>query len=411
MCIAIYKPAGKLIDRETLHRCYLKNRDGCGFAYFKSDGELIIMKSMKFEEFYEDYEFHSVVNHDRPFLIHFRIATHGTVDLYNCHPFKIDDTHVMIHNGIIHNIRKCPDKKRSDTQMFVDDILKELPQSWMLNRGIANLIEDYIGASKVVVLAADDSASIYNEIKGEWSDGIWYSNSGYKEVKSCYYSRGDDDKDYYGQRYFQKDTPYNYERPKYDARGDRDGSYYGRWEYNAKTSTHEWVEAEREVTSATKGAVWAWDTKKGAMGWVIVTDDPDEKIESKTIVTKWIYNKETGMMDKFVDGEYAGESHKASPKYRQKQLALVEQKQLPLLEDPTEREYETCCSCCQVLETDRLFVVDEFKEADDCFICSRCIEEYIAAGQDMTNPIKVSDLKSIEKEIQNICQDTTRNQS
>lgn len=402
MCIAIYKPAGKVIDRDTLHRCYLKNKDGCGFAYFKTDGtpegrELVIVKSMNFQEFYEDYEFHSVLNSDRPFLIHFRIATHGTVNLFNCHPFKIDDSHVMIHNGIIHNIRNCPDKMRSDTQMFVDDILKELPSRWMVNLGITNLIEDYIGASKVVVLAADDTVTIYNEAKGEWAEDIWYSNSGYKEVKVYTWDKSD----YYGSRYSdskpkQKDTAYNYERPNVNKAGETIGTLYGRWTYCAKTNTHEWIEAERPVDHKTPGAVWAWDAKKGAMGWVVVTDDSDPQTVK---VTEWTYQKDTGLMCEVVDGVMTGATYPAGHRTKQKHLALVEQKQLP----PPEREYETCCSCCQVLQTDELFVVDEFRETEDCFICQRCLDEYVDTGMAMTNPIKVSDIKLLDREIENLC--------
>lgn len=400
MCIAIYKPAGKVIDRDTLHRCYLKNKDGCGFAYFKTDGELVIMKSMNFDSFYEDYEFHSVVNADRPFLVHFRIATHGTVDIYNCHPFQIDENHVMIHNGIIHNIRKCPDKKRSDTQMFVDDILKELPREWMFNWGITNLIEDYIGGSKVVVLAANDSVTIYNESKGEWADDIWYSNSGYKEVVSrYYYSQDRDDRDYYGSRYGSS-TPYNYERPNIVDR-EEVGKLYGRWEFDNTLQRTKWIEVPRAVNASTPGAVWAWDAKIGAMNWVVCTNDA-EVLPKEEKKDGWKYNKSTGMMEEYVGGIFTGACYIASKRNKKKHLALVEYKQ-KLLPPPPEREYETCCSCCQVMQTDELFVVDEFKEADDCFVCARCIDEFNASGTTMSNPVKLSDIKLIEKEIQNIC--------
>jgi glutamine amidotransferase len=397
MCIAIYKPAGKIIDRDTLHRCYLKNKDGCGFAYFKSDGELVILKSMSFNGFYEDYELHSVVNADRPFLIHFRIATHGTVDIYNCHPFQVDDNHVMIHNGIIHNVRKCPDKLRSDTQMFVDDILKELPEQWMFNSGITNLIEDYIGASKVVVLAADDSVTIYNEKKGEWSDDVWYSNGGYKEVTYKYSHRDDD---YYGGRYGTytptKTTPHNYERPNIDPiTGEKNGVLYGRWEYCNATGRTQWIEATREVKKTvdvtTPGSTWEKD-ENGEWGWVLVEESKDE---SKTS-GEWKYNKENGMMEEFKDGVYTGACYIAGYQTKRKHLALVEHK-------VQEIEYETCCSCSQVLETNRLFVVDEFENVDDCFLCKRCIDEYNATGMPMSNPVSVRDIRKIEGEIQSVC--------
>ena len=33
MCIAIYKPADKILSQETLNECYDSNPDGAGFMY------------------------------------------------------------------------------------------------------------------------------------------------------------------------------------------------------------------------------------------------------------------------------------------------------------------------------------------------------------------------------------------
>lgn len=386
MCIAIYKPANTVIDRETLHRCYLKNRDGCGFAYFTNQGDLRIIKAMDFKSFYEDYELHSVINSDRPFLIHFRIATHGTVDLYNCHPFQIDDSHVMIHNGIIHNIRKCPDKLRSDTQMFVDDILKELPKGWSANFGITNLIEDYIGSSKVVVLDVNDNVSIYNEQKGEWANGVWYSNSGYKEVIKTYHWDTDD---YYSQRYGEKKhTPHNYERPNIDSKtGELLGPpLYGRWVYDGTFGKSTWVDAVRPVKTkadiATPNSTWEQD-EDGIWGWHVVEDD----VKPDTVTILWKYDKLTNMMMQYKNGVYTGVSYPAGAATKQKQLELLEKE-----------EHDVCCSCCQSFKTSEIFVVDEFRESLDCYICKDCIVEYEAIGMSMTNPMSVSDLRKLEAE-------------
>jgi len=355
MCIAIYKPANIVINKETLHRCFLKNKDGCGFAYFKSDGELIIEKSMSFDKFYEDYEFHSVINSDRPFLIHFRIATHGTVDLFNCHPFQVDNNHVMIHNGIIHNIRKCPDKLRSDTQMFVDDVLKELPSNWMHNTGITNLIEDYIGASKVVVLAADDEVTIYNEHKGEWADDVWYSNSGYKEYKPItHYS-------------WSKDTDY----------------YAGRYGEARKSSLHKIWNKEKGILEEKFGK---YEYQKDG-GYAFVEDVQD------TTVLEWKYNKSLGVMEEWKNGVYTGFCYKPSQQVKEHEergayLALV-----PTPKDTKANDYDSCCSCVKSFFTDELFIVEDFG-ADDCYLCQDCIDEYKSIGMAMQTPRKLSDVKA-----------------
>ena len=60
-----------------------------------------------------------------PFIVHFRIGTHGTSNgIYNVHPFYVDKNLVFAHNGMIHKVDDC--KKRSDTRVFNDTFLKPL---------------------------------------------------------------------------------------------------------------------------------------------------------------------------------------------------------------------------------------------------------------------------------------------
>ena len=76
----------------------------------------------------------------------------------------------------------------SDTYLFNEIILKKLPKRWETNPAITMLIEDMIGFSKVCVLHATKGIIIYNEKKGVWDEGIWYSNTSYKP--RTYYYRG-----------------------------------------------------------------------------------------------------------------------------------------------------------------------------------------------------------------------------
>ena len=183
MCIAIYKPADKEISDDVLKICYTNNKDGCGFAYINKDHKGIkrikIKKSMDFDVFLKQYKRAIEVNPESPFLIHFRIGTHGVRTNYNCHPFRIDDETVFIHNGVISGVGT--DEKKSDTQLFNDVVLKRLPKGLLTHPTIKFLIEDFIGYSKLITLDINGSVNIYNEKKGEWVDGIWFSNNGYKE--------------------------------------------------------------------------------------------------------------------------------------------------------------------------------------------------------------------------------------
>lgn len=183
MCIAIYAPAGKILTRETLETCFKNNGHGCGFAYINESStevrKIFIKKTLDFETFYRQYSRAVRINTDSPFLIHFRIKTHGKVDKANCHPFSVDDETAFIHNGVITGVGIDPDK--SDTRLFNEKVLQKLPDDWMFNEGIRKLVEDFISTSKIVAMNIDGDVTIFNEEKGVWDGGIWFSNTSYKE--------------------------------------------------------------------------------------------------------------------------------------------------------------------------------------------------------------------------------------
>jgi len=188
MCIAIYKPAGKNISEEVLKECFDSNKDGCGFAYINTDifgiKRLKIYKSMKFEPFYHQYRRAVRFNPESPFIIHFRIATHGTVDKFNCHPFFINRDTVFIHNGIISGVTK--DDKKSDTQMFNEEFLQHIDTELLVQEGpVKKLIEKFVIGSKLVILNVEGDVQIYNESSGNWNDGVWYSNYSWKPRTSA----------------------------------------------------------------------------------------------------------------------------------------------------------------------------------------------------------------------------------
>ena len=183
MCIAIYQPEGLILDDKTLRTCYDNNPDGCGMAYIREDnGKIEIYKSLKFKKWLKRYHRMTQENAKSPFLIHFRIKTHGVVATENCHPFKIDNEHAFIHNGMI---TKCAPKDRngdkSDTRLFNEMILQSLPKGWFQNQAIKDLIEPWIGNSKLAILNKNGEVNIINEEKGNWNEGVWFSNTSYEE--------------------------------------------------------------------------------------------------------------------------------------------------------------------------------------------------------------------------------------
>ena len=186
LCIAIVQTPGSIVTDKQLRNCFDNNSDGCGFAYVQEDHvghrKLKIFKTMDFDTFLRKYKRALSNNLDSPFLIHFRIATHGTVDTFNCHPFFINKNVAFIHNGIISGIGT--DKLMSDTQLFNEKVLKKLPKDFYKHESYKLLIEKFIVGSKLMTLDIDGHVTIFNEASGHWKEGVWFSNHSYSYART-----------------------------------------------------------------------------------------------------------------------------------------------------------------------------------------------------------------------------------
>jgi hypothetical protein len=177
MCIAIYKPEGKIISKATLQECYNSNPDGAGFMYNQNKKLHIEKGFFSFDSFYNAFKAHE----SKQAVIHFRIKTHGKIDTANCHPFAVNNSIGFVHNGVISGYG---DADFSDTVRFNEAILRPLVNKWgnlaLFQDPVIELIESRIGYSKLVFLDRHGNHKIMNESKGQWDDGVWYSNSSYK---------------------------------------------------------------------------------------------------------------------------------------------------------------------------------------------------------------------------------------
>jgi glutamine amidotransferase len=190
MCIIVVKPKGQEVNKEILERCSKRNGDGQGFAYFcEADSKIKVRKNLKhFNQLWSKYKKEILVpkiEKDTTVIWHFRIATHGATSTDNCHPFLATKSIVAFaHNGVINNSVDRTSQK-SDTHLFKDNIINHLPDDFLQNEGIMRLMIEYIGMySKLAFIDKDGDYFIVNESDGEWDDGLWYSNSGYKAVKT-----------------------------------------------------------------------------------------------------------------------------------------------------------------------------------------------------------------------------------
>lgn len=188
MCLAIYKPANQVVPTDHLEEGFISNPHGAGFAYV-IEGRIETRKGFfTFKEFLAAYE--ESVTKETPALIHFRFATHGKRNEFNCHPWDVcGGEYVAIHNGIL-DIQST--EEMSDTGHFMDLVLTPALECFAdpAHPAIKYLVEQAIGSgNKIVLMGISGEAVIYNEDAGTWDEGVWYSNCGYKSYRSSYSGR------------------------------------------------------------------------------------------------------------------------------------------------------------------------------------------------------------------------------
>lgn len=199
MCIAIHAPREKELSRESLEICWENNNDGAGFM-FAHDGELYVHKELvSFNSFYKHYKkMYDKFGAESPFVVHFRIRTHGEVDLVNCHPHMVNDNLGFAHNGILSKIVVPVTSDLSDTILFNQTILQQLPPLALNNPAVISLLKSFCSGNKLVFLDNQGNSLIVNKNLGEEDNGIWYSNTSYKTTrwytgkkkKTAYKSKG-----------------------------------------------------------------------------------------------------------------------------------------------------------------------------------------------------------------------------
>jgi hypothetical protein len=180
MCIAILNIGKKISDNQLLN-CWNNNPHGAGMITIQNN-KIVIHKEMndikkfiqKYNEVYSEY--------GSPIVLHFRVKTHGLTSIENCHPFNVNENLAFVHNGMIDNVDLC--NVKSDTRVFNDTILQNLPHDFIYNESIIQLISNFIGYSKLIFLNDNCEYLIINEDLGSWEKcGNWYSNNSHKDTK------------------------------------------------------------------------------------------------------------------------------------------------------------------------------------------------------------------------------------
>ena len=144
MCIIIIKPAGVKMPSDNLLRAAARyNRDGCGF---------MTANGTTFRCLYEDLETFltrlRACRDDETVAMHFRYATHGSVCVKNCHPFRAGDL-MLMHNGVIDFYQN--DCDITDSQAFLMDNYAKLVRFGVQSANTAKIFGRY-KSSKFVLM-------------------------------------------------------------------------------------------------------------------------------------------------------------------------------------------------------------------------------------------------------------------
>lgn len=174
------KAGGANIPHEVIDTAIGRHADGFGVAWREvgADGQ----PTLRVEKYGPDgaKAFRKMLKRvDRSgseYVAHFRFATQGPKVQRLAHPYEYDDPIegrvLVFHNGII-NIKA--ESHESDTQVFVERVLAELPSGWWRTPALKYLVTAAIDWSKLVIMTATETVNLH-ESRGDWDGGIWYSS-------------------------------------------------------------------------------------------------------------------------------------------------------------------------------------------------------------------------------------------
>src|ERR1035437_875358 len=183
MCMIAYRRAsaakrGSNIPNEVIDTAMSRHADGFGIAWREEPGVL------KYDKFgpKETGEFRKLLkavdkNQRLDYVAHFRMATQGPPCKVLSHPYSYIDPVVgevlVFHNGIIDI---AAEKHESDTEVFVRDVLAQLPSEWWKVQVYKDLVDMAIGWSKLVLMTGEETVNLQAS-SGKEEGGTWDSSN------------------------------------------------------------------------------------------------------------------------------------------------------------------------------------------------------------------------------------------
>jgi hypothetical protein len=165
MCVICYIPKGvPTPPREIIKAMHYANPHGMGMVtpadYYKGMSVEMLLRHLRYRDI------------SQPCLLHFRLATHGSIRRANCHPFYDEESDTwFMHNGIL-NIEPIGDMTDSETA-FRAILAPEIQSHGLCSDDLRYAVKSIIGCSKFAFLQGDD-VKLFGEYQ-RWL-GCWFSN-------------------------------------------------------------------------------------------------------------------------------------------------------------------------------------------------------------------------------------------
>jgi hypothetical protein len=187
MCLLLLAKPNYTPKKKYLNCACDSNPHGFGFA-FHTGKKIFTFHSLDKNETIENFYKMRAKYPEAWAMFHARYATHGSVKVENCHPFKVANSAKTIlgHNGILPLKPKIGDD-RSDTKLFAEDFLPVFGLENLDDESFFNELEDFCAGSKLVIFTTEPKMEnqiyVINENLGHWKNGVWYSNNSYMAPK------------------------------------------------------------------------------------------------------------------------------------------------------------------------------------------------------------------------------------
>jgi len=222
MCLIIHKPENSTIPKWVIDSAKEYNSDGVGLM---GAGDASRWLKIKTNKVYDK------ANKLKNCALHFRMATHGTRGIENCHPFKLaGGDHHLMHNGIFRNYTpKKGHELDSDTATFVKEYIDpELQETGTID---LHSLESAISGNAVAIQHP--------------SKRITRHGSGWLEYDGCHYSND-----------YAWDYPDKWQPKKYNYDAYRSDFLIDNYELSGSRSSHYYTSTDAMIDDYLLSCMW-----------------------------------------------------------------------------------------------------------------------------------------------------------